>query len=259
MSKHSFDVIGKIAILRLEKESRKFASKILKQHKNIKSVYGKYKIKGILRKPVLKWLAGIKDSETIHRESGCLMKLNARTCYFSPRLSNDRIEIAKKIKKNENVLVMFSGISPYALVIAKLAKPKRIFCIELSKEAVKYAKENVKLNKFSNIEILQGDARKIIPTLQKKKIKFDRIIMARPQLKYDFLKEAFAISKKNTIIHFYDFLKDEEFPDTAIKKINESAKMLKKSRRKIKIISFKKVREIAPYRYHARIDFKIVK
>jgi len=258
MPKNSFDIIGKIAVLQIrelqKKNEKKTADKILKSNKNIKSVYGKYKITGRLRLPKLKWLAGTKDTETMHKESGCLMKIDVKTCYFSPRLSNDRIEMAKKVKKNEIVLVMFSGIAPYALVIAKLSKAKKIYCIELSREASKYARENVRLNKFKNIEVLQGDVKRIVPKLAKNKIKFDRIIMARAQLKYDFLKEAFLAAKSGTIIHFYDFLKDEEFPKKAVEKINEAAK---KSGRKIKIIGWKKVREIAPYKYHVRIDFRI--
>ena len=76
--------------------------------------------------------------------------------------------------------------------------------------------------------------------------------MARPQLKEDFLKQAFLASKKGTIIHFYDFVKNL---NESVEKINLAAK---KYSRTIEILGFKKVREIAPYKYHIRIDFKIL-
>jgi len=248
----SYDVIGSIAILHFidgkTAKLKSIAKKILK-HKNIKAVYSRGKIKGRLRIPELRWLAGTKQTEIIHRESGCIMKLDIKSCYFSPRLSTDRLEIARKIKKGDKVLVMFSGIAPYSLVIAKHSKAKEIVCIELSRIANKYARENILLNKFDNIKIIQGDVKRAVPQLR---IKFDRIIMARPRLKESFLREAFKVSKKGTVIHFYDFVSQQEFPKVVIFKIKEEAK---KVRNKIKVLGSKRVREIAPFIYHGRIDF----
>ncbi len=253
MAHISFDVIGNIAILQAKdkKESymRKFAQKLLKEQRNIHGVFLRGKIQGRIRVPRLKWLAGSRDLETIHKESGVFYKLNVATCYFSPRLGTDRVELAKKVKKGERVLVMFSGIAPYGIIIAKYSSAKEIYCIELGKEASRYARENVKLNKLNNVKTIQGDVKKKIPEL---KIKFDRIVMARAQLKEDFLKQAFLASKKGTIIHFYDFVKNL---NESVEKINNAAK---KSSRAIEILGFKKVREIAPYKYHIRIDFKIL-
>jgi len=206
-----FEVIGKIAIIpkagqkKEKKELKELALKLLRQ-KNIEAVYLREKIKGRLRLPALKWLAGKKKTETIHKEAGCLMKLDIKKCYFSPRLGTDRLEIAKKVKKGEKILVMFAGVAPYALIIAKHSKAKEVYCVEISSIACKYARENVRINKFENIKIIQGDVKKIIPKLR---MKFDRIIMARPQLKESFLREAFLVGKKGKVVHFYDFLNKE--------------------------------------------------
>ncbi|UCD21207.1 MAG: methyltransferase domain-containing protein [archaeon] len=241
----SFDVVGSVALIQipkqLEKHKKFIANLILKTQKNINSVYQKGKHKGRLRKQVIKWIAGKKVDEVIHKESGCLFKFNIKTCYFSPRLGTDRLEIAKKVKKKEKVLVMFAGVGPYGIIIAK--RNNNVTCIELGKEACRYAKENSKMNKV-NLEVIQGDVKKVCPKLKKK---FDRIIMARPQLKDDFLKEALLVSKKGTIIHFYDFL-EGDFKE----------KIKKKLPKKIKLIRIKKVREIAPYKYHVRADFRVL-
>lgn len=248
----AFDIIGNIAILSAsslsKKEAKKIAKKILRENKHIHSVFLKSKISGRLRVPKLKWLAGSRNTKTIHRESGCVFKLNVKTCYFSPRLGTDRLDIAKKVKKGERVLVMFSGVAPYPIVIARHSKAKQIYGVELSKEASRYAEENVKLNKIDNIILIQGDVKKIIPRLNQK---FDRVVMARPQLKETFLRQAFLISKRGTVIHFYDFVKSI---DEAVNKVKNEANRMKKQ---VKLIDVKKVREIAPYKYHVRIDFII--
>ncbi len=265
-----YDVIGNIAILPLySKNTKKIANMLLKQNPNIKSVYAKAeKVKGRLRKRKLKFLAGEKTKETIHKESGCYMKLDVEECYFSPRLSNDRLEIARKVRKSDKVLVMFSGIAPYALVIAKNAKPKIVYAIELNRIAHKYALENIKLNKLNNLVAIQGDVKKAVKKLkikfdmseinekisehaQKQRIVFDKIIMARPQLKETFLDDALKVSKKGTIIYYHDFLWEE--------KIEEKIKYFKKTYgKKLKLIGWKKIGDISPRKYRIRIEFKVL-
>jgi len=256
----SFDIIGEIIIIQIPHELKKkekiIAESLLKQHNNIKTIYAKGKFYGRLRKPKLRWIAGKKTSETVYKEAGCLFKMDVKTCFFSPRLSTDRLEIANICKKGENVLVMFSGVAPYGIVIAKNSCVKRVVCVELSKEASEYAKENVKLNRLINVEIIQGDVKRICPLLKKKKDLFDRIIMGRPQLKDTFLKEAFMVVKKGTIVHFQDFINEQDFvKGVHIKRVMDAAK---KAKRKVEIHGTKIIRELAPYKHHVRVDFKVL-
>lgn len=254
---HSYDTIGDIVILKFPKNTKpadktKVARQILKERSSVKTVLEKTeKVRGRLRTITTRFLAGEKTKETIHRESGCSFKLNIDTCYFSPRLSNERLEIAHEIKKSDKVLVMFAGVAPFTIVLAKIAKPKRIVSIELGKECTKYAKENLKLNRLldMNIEILQGDVKKIVPRLKEK---FDKIVMPRPQLKETFLHEAFHAAKKGTIIFYYDFEKE---PGIILDKIQKQATKEKKN---VEILKVKKAGEIAPYKYRWRVDFKVL-
>lgn len=260
----AFDLLGNIAILKFpsetsSREKKKQAENLLKENKNIKTVLEKAdKIKGRLRKLKTKWLAGDKTKEALYRENSCVFRFNVDSTYFSPRLSNERLEIAKQIKKTDKVLVMFSGISPYSIVIAKLAKPREVIAIELNKQACKYAEENVRLNKLdkqeNKIELIQGDVKKVAPKLAKKKLKFDKIVMPRPQLKETFLKETFSLSKKGAVIYYYDFAKQNQLQEIK-DKIQKEAK---KAKKKIKILQMKKAGEIAPYKYRYRVDFKLL-
>ncbi|PIU75633.1 hypothetical protein COS75_03340 [Candidatus Pacearchaeota archaeon CG06_land_8_20_14_3_00_35_12] len=253
----AFDIIGTIAIIDVPKELVKkekiIANAIMQQHTSIKTVLKKFgKFKGRLRTRKLKYIAGLKTKETIYNENGCAMKLNIEACYFSPRLANERMKIARQVKKNEKILVLFSGVGPFGLVISKNSKAKEIKMIELNREATKYALDNIRINKLSNIQAIQGDVKKVIPKLKEK---FDRIVMARPQLKETFLQDAFKAAKKNTIIYFYDFLQENLIPNASIEKIQQAAKRAKK---KIRILAWKKCGEIAPYKFRVRIDFLIL-
>ena len=84
--------------------------------------------------------------------------------------------------------------------------------------------------------------------------KYDRILMPLPKLAEDFLGEALAVSKKDTIIHFYNFLHEKEF--------EKAEQMIKKAcvkaKKKYKILKFVKCGQHSPGTYRICLDFKIV-
>jgi len=254
----SYDNFGNIVVVKFpekwgNKKKKKFRQKLLREQKGIRTVLEKKeRIKGRLRKLSTNYIAGEKTKEVLYKESGCVFRFNIDKTYFSPRLSNERKEIAYKIKKGETVLVMFAGVAPYSIVIAKLSKASKIFSNEINREANKYAELNIRLNKVKDkIELISGDAKKLP---EKIKQRIDVIVMPRPQLKETFLKEAFALSKKGTRIYYYDFCKEKEI-DSVVEKIREEAG---KCRKKIKLLNVKKAGELAPYKIRLRVDFKIV-
>lgn len=254
----AFDVLGNIAIvkfLELTKsyEKKQFANKILRENNSIKTVLEKTgKFSGRLRKMQTKYVAGEKTKDILYRENGCFFRFNIDTTYFSSRLSNERKELSKEIKKGDEVLVMFAGVAPYSIVIAKNSKAKKVYSNEINKQANKYTKLNIELNKLKNkVEIIPGDIKKVALKLKKK---FDVIVMPRPQLKDSFLEQAFKLSKKGTRIYYYDFCKVDE-TDFIIEKIKGEAK---KAKKKINILKKKAAGEIAPYKIRLRVDFRVL-
>jgi len=171
--KLGIDIVGNIAILKFDRDvsvskKKKVAEDFLKEHKSVRTVLEKVgKFSGRLRTHKTKFVAGEKNKEALYKENGCEFRFNVDSCYFSGRLSSDRKEIASKVKKKENVLVMFGGVGPYAITIGKTNKPKRVFSVELGRECNKYAKINVKRNKLESfVEVVQGDVRKKVPLLK---------------------------------------------------------------------------------------------
>jgi len=248
-----YDILGNIAVIKGEGKSKK--QKLAQVRKLlkipcIKTVVEKVgNVKGRLRTINVKHLAGERNLIAKVKENDCVFKFNIKTCYFSPRLSGERKEIAKKIKKKDKVLVMFAGVGVYPIVIYKYKKPEKIIGIEIGKDCCKYFKENLKLNKMvEKIGLIQGDVKKKLP-----KKKFDVVVMPRPNLKESFLKEGLLVSKKGTKIFYYAFGRVDEIK-TIKQELLEEAKKLKK---KIKILRVKKAGEIAPYKFRWRIEIVV--
>ena len=252
------DIVGNVAIVKFPAETKlpekkKIADKIMKENRSVKTVLEKTgKFKGRLRKQETKFIKGERTKEAVYRENGCVFRFNVDKTYFSPRLAGERKEIAESVKKKDDVLVMFSGVAPFPVVIAKKSG-KKIFSNEINREANKYAELNVELNKLKDrIELIKGDVKKMAAKMKDRK--FDVIVMPRPRLKETFLKEAFSLSRKGTRIFYYDFCREEEISGI-VEKIKEESK---KSGRKIKILKIKKAGEIAPHNFRIRIDFRIL-
>jgi len=257
----SYNMLGSVAVVNFsrgisKKEKKSFSEKIMRENKVIKTVLYKSRFfSGRLRTMKTKYLAGEKTREVLYRENGCVFRFNVDTSYFSSRLSNERKEIASKIKKGERVLVMFGGVGPYSIVIAKNSQASIVYSNELNKKANKYAQMNIELNKVKNkLKLVSGNIKRVARKLEKQNEKFDVIVMPRPQLNDSFLREAFMLSKKKTRIYYYDFCKIED-----IEKIVEKVKFeASKYGKNIKILSYKTAGDIAPYKVRLRVDFEVL-
>jgi len=249
----SYDVVGNIAILKFASSVKKaekvrVAKQLMGERKSVRTVVEKSdRVKGRLRTIKTLYLAGEKTLEALYLENGCRFRLNIESCYFSPRLSNERKVVADQVKKGERVLVMFAGVGPFSIVIAKNSSASEVVSLELGKECCKYARENVVLNKLSNVSVVQGDVKRVKLTS-----KFDRVVMPRPNLDDSFLASAFLVIKKSGTINYYGFSRDK---DEVVGVIKSEAL---KAKKKIRILRSKKAGDIAPGKFRWRVDFKVL-
>lgn len=253
----SFDTVGNIALIEipdeLKRKQKLIATAVLSQNPAIHSVFKKVGAHaGKFRTQKIVWLAGKKTTETVHKESGVLMKLDVEKCYFSPRLVSERLRIAQAVKKGENVLVLFSGVAPYVLVLAKHSSAKKIVAVEKNPVAHKYAVENLVLNKIpaDKLVLLRGDVEKKVPVLKEK---FDRVVMPLPKESSLFLEMVLPKLKKNGIIHLYQFANETEFGVCA-QKIVEKCVSLGYSCKVLRVV---KAGQSAPRTYRVCIDLEI--
>lgn len=216
----AIDFIGDIAVIKLKNEdiAKEVANAIIKTNKHVKTVCLDRGVKEDFRIRDLEIILG-ESTETTHKEYGIKMKLDIKKVYFSPRLAAERMRVAKQVKENEIVIDMFAGIAPFSLIIAKFAKPKKIYAIDKNPWAIKYARENVRINKMEEIiEVIEGDAKNILPKLPKA----HHIIMNLPHKSHEFLPLAL---EKGKILHYYEIVERNKIKER-VEEIKERAKNL---------------------------------
>lgn len=254
----SFDVIGDIAVIEIPRallsKKRIIGNALLEACPHIKTVArvcGEHK--GAFRLRPVEIIAGEKKTLTMHKEAGCLFKVDIAKTYFSPRLSFERMRIARQIKDGELIGAWFAGVGPFPIIFAKHSKMKKAIAIELNPHAYKLMLENISLNKCNAlIEPILGDVKKVVPAMSEK---FDRIVMPMPKGSEDFLDEAFSASKHGCIVHFYQFAPADEPFEQAIAQIRAAAKKLGK---KAKVLEKRIVRSVSASKVQIVIDFKVL-
>ncbi|MCB9362340.1 class I SAM-dependent methyltransferase family protein [Candidatus Woesearchaeota archaeon] len=209
----SYDIVGDIAIIDIPEglaaKERLIGETILTIHKNVNVVCKRAShYDGEFRTQELAVIAGEDRKETLYKENGCQFFLNPETCYFSARSGNERKRITGLVQPGERVLVMFAGIGPFAIVVAKHHKDVAVVAVEKNPAAAEYGKRNVVKNKLANCTFIEGDVREVVPGLEGE---FDRIIMPLPKSAEDFLDVALAKLKQGGMLHFYDFQREDEF------------------------------------------------
>ena len=206
----SYDIVGDIAIIRipesLQEHAKIIADAVMALHKNVKAVWQQASpVSGEHRLRELKWVRGRRKATTIHKEHGCVFKVDLRKCYFSPRLSYERLRLAKLVEPNEVVVNMFAGVGCFSIVMAKHSKAKRIYSIDINPMAVECMQENIRLNRVDvQVFPVLGDSEKV----GEKKLQrvADRVLMPLPEKAYEYLNSALATLKPNGgFIHYYDF------------------------------------------------------
>jgi len=275
--KPSFEIIGDIAVLTdVIKEANELlvAHAIMKLHKNIKVVAKRISpVEGVFRKRKMKILAGENRTETIHKENGCKYKLDLEKVYFNPRLATERNRVALQVHRSgkEEVMDIFAGVGSFSIQIAKRASQSRVTAIDINPDAIRYLRENIKLNGVRNIEAIESDIREIYVNF---KNKADRIIMNLPKSAYLFLKEALSmLNPEGGIIHFYDvessYVSNDKSKslDVAINKAKDKLMATVKEAcehegfyfHSIEILAARKVKPYAPYAHIIGIDATIKK
>lgn len=253
----AFDIIGDIAIVEVPEgvNEKEVAKEIMKIHKRVKTVFKKASERyGKFRLRKLKLIGGVNKSITVHKEFGCLYKLNVRRVYFSPREGTERSRVVEKINEyglDGLVLVFFAGVGPYAIMIGKECTVEKIVGIEINPVAVKYFKENIKLNKLKNVEAILGDVKGETKQFYNQA---SYVVMPLPESGYKYLPQAIRCLKKGGVCFFYAVSNESDLFDEWIEKIKTIGKKLG---RKIEILDKRKVLPYGVRKWKVRIDFKV--
>jgi tRNA (guanine37-N1)-methyltransferase len=207
---NSYDIVGDIAIIRLPEKARRrcvvIAEAVMNVHKNVKTVLAQVgAVQGDFRLRTLEHVAGEDRTSTVHRESGCAFSVDVEKCYFSPRLHNERMRIAKQVRSKEVVINMFAGVGCFSILIAKHSDAAKVYSIDINPVALQYMSENVRVNGvYGRVIPILGDAKDVI----EKRLRHtaDRVLMPLPEKALGYLPYALlAMKKHGGVIHYYDF------------------------------------------------------
>ncbi len=217
--------------------------RILRSNFGVRAVFLKsQKFDGVSR--VARWikLCGWGDTFTLHRESGCMFALDISKVFFNPRLSQERIRIAGKVKDNETIIDMFAGVGSFGIIIGK-KRLVHLYAIDINPHAVEFMRINTILNKV-HLEVLLGDARERILDIKENA---DRIIMNYPEASLSFLDLALQKIKKPGTIHVYLFVTNGNIQSA---RDNIESIIRTKLGEEINItVDYRIVSEVAPYKF----------
>ncbi|AAL63513.1 conserved hypothetical protein [Pyrobaculum aerophilum str. IM2] len=248
----SFEIIGSrggaVAIVEIPPELEEYklaiAKAIMEMNKHVRAVlrkvggrsgeYRLYNYEVLVEGP----------TEVIHKEHGYYIKVDPTKVFFSSRDQTDRLDVAKRVAEGERVLYLFAGVGPYAIAIAKFAKPKFIFAVELNPWGFKYMVENFKLNKVKNAVAIHGDVKIVAPLLKRK---FDRVLLTLPLGAYQYLPAALECLERGGVVHFYHLGREED-------PFKEAEDVAMRACPDCKILAKRIVRDYAPGVYKVRLD-----
>ncbi len=248
----AYEQVGDIAIIdRHEPQAQKVAQVLLKQNRIKTVLQAETSVIGEYRTRDVSVLAGERRTETLYRENECRYLLDLSKVYFTPRLSTERARIADRIHNGDMVVDMFAGVGPFSILIAKRFPGAHVIAIDKNPDAVRYLKENVKLNRVRNVEIREGDARDAVKDISGA----DHVIMNLPHSAIEFLVAAFGIIKNGGVIHFYAISHEDDLFDTLLKKIEDAAVL---SGFNIVPLEKRIIRPYAPYQFNVCIDLQVI-
>ena len=239
-----FKKIGDILLLDNNYSKEDF-EELSKKH-NVKTIMKIDHIQGTKREPVYRILYG-SETETIHKENGCLFKLDLAKVMWSKGNNNERLRIAKLVEDGETVIDMFAGIGYFSIPIGVHSNAKEVISIEINPNSYKFLCDNIKLNKLNNVVPILGDCMVETP-----KFKADRIIMGYVKTTHHYLKVAIDSLNEGGILHYHETVPEKLMDTRPAERIIAQA-----GGREVELLKINKIKKYAPGVEHVVIDAKI--
>jgi tRNA (guanine37-N1)-methyltransferase len=256
----AIDIVGDIAIIEVPPELNPhkniIGEAVLKTHKNVRTVAAKAgAVSGIYRLRDLMVIAGEPKTETVHKEHGCQYHLDLARVYFSPRLSYEHKRVASLVEEGETVVDLFTGVGPFAILIARTHKNVKVYAVDVNPHAVEFLKKNIRLNRVeSKVYPILGDAKQIAH--ERLCGAADRVIMNLPEKALEFVDAACeSLKRTGGVVHFYSFARASDSLENVKLRFIDA---VEKCGREVEEIVFSRlVRATAPYEWQAVLDAKI--
>ncbi len=245
-----WQILGDIAIVSLRREleahKKEIGNALLSLYPGCKTVLLDRGISGKMRQPDREIIAG-SGTETIHKENGCLFKIDAMRLMFSRGNLAEKKRMSK-LGEGETVVDMFAGIGYFSIPMAVHSKPKKIIAIELNPVAFGYLKENIQLNKVGEIiEPICGDCALVTP-----RGIADRVLMGYLDA-HEYLEHGISALLPGGILHYHEAV-PEAVECRPVERVIEAAEKLRK---RTEIIDVRRIKKYSPGVWHVVVDAKV--
>ena len=253
----SFDIIGTIAIIKipesLTSKRKLIADALIEEIRPVKSVFCQVSaIEGDYRLRKLELISGENSPITVYKEHGCIFKVDVINTYFSPRLSTERLRIAKLTEPNEVIVNMFGGVGTFSIIISRYNKSAKVYSIDSNPIATDMCRQNIEINKLTGKVIpVLGDAEQEIH----KNLKgiATRVLMPLPEKSRDFVDAAVSsLENGRGMIHYFCHVGADNKKtaiQSGVKDTSESFSKFNHSVRNVRV-----VREVGPRFYQIVSD-----
>jgi tRNA (guanine37-N1)-methyltransferase len=250
-SLRAFDAVGDVAVVDLPESlrgsGRQVGQAILSLNHQLRAAYAREGARqGPYRTWQLRWLAGRRGARTVHREAGARYQVDLRQSYFSGRLSTERRRIAALVQAGERVLVLFAGVGPFAIAVARHQPGCSVVAVEINPAAAADLEANIALNRVSDrVTAWQGDARDACrgPYLAWA----SRVLMPLPHSALEYVPEALAaLSPEGGWLHIYSLAPRLRGSPQAAALLEQVGKAVTAAGRSLRSADWRAVRPYAP-------------
>lgn len=248
----SYEIIGNLAILEDDTNIKKSAQALMSVHPHVKTVlFTDSPVEGEFRTRKFEIIKGNNTTCTRYKEYGCSYLIDMEKAYFTPRLASERVRVLNQIKNGQTVIDMFAGVGPFSILIGKNNPSCKIISIDKNPEAIKLLQKNIIINKLTNVNVIEGDAKDVMLSFAHIS---DHIIMNLPHNAHEFLDAAMISAKNGTIIHFYDIAHEDNLYNISLEHIKYACE---KANLKIADVQTRIVRSYAPHQFNVCIEVEI--
>ncbi|MEM4809710.1 MAG: class I SAM-dependent methyltransferase family protein, partial [Desulfurococcaceae archaeon] len=201
---------------------------------------------------------GENRSETVYVEHKCLFEVDINKVYISPSLNYEHKRIARLVQQGEVITNMFAGAGLFSIIIAKYARPRKVYSIDINPFAYQYMVKNIALNKVEDIvEPILGDAKEVVETRLSNSS--NRVLMPYPELALEYLPYAVkALLNRKGWIHVYLHVKTnrgEHYIDKSIELIDKRLREIGVYEYRVNLV--RKVRNVGPRTHQMVIDIEL--
>lgn len=247
-------ILGEVILLR-EKQGvvswRLIGEALLELYPRCRYVLLEHGIHGDLRQPRREVIASrgeVASFETLHRENGCIFRLDTMRIMFSHGNLYEKQRL-KDACGGEVVVDMFAGIGYFTIPIAVHSKPEKIIAIELNPLAYHYLQENLRLNRVENrVEAHRGDCGELTPVDVA-----ERVIMGHLSSE-KYLPAGIDALKKGGVLHYHEAVPRVLYPTRPIERVKEA---VSERGREILSINCRRVKKYSPGVLHTVTDVRV--